>query len=113
MAASASGVAGSGRAERRRRWCSCAGVMGSGAAEDDEGSRLRMDHEGLERMEAARGLVLRVRVVVCWGVREMVVIERRRARRQDVQRAIVGEFAAADTSEWDIVVRGPFSIRHP
>lgn len=58
--------------------------MGSvgGDDDDDDGRRLRTDHVGVSRMVAALdGLVVRVRLVV--------VMARRRVRRQDEQMAIV------------------------
>lgn len=91
MAASSAGVGGRGRADRRRRWWSWAGVMVSaGADEGDEGRRLRTDQVGFSRMEAAVDFelefVVKVRVVAEFIDR--VVMARRRARRQDEQSAI-------------------------
>lgn len=64
--------------------------MRSGGAEDgDEGRRLRTDQVGLDRISAAVDLLERDRRMVVWEVVEGVM-ERRRARRQDVQSAIVG-----------------------
>jgi hypothetical protein len=89
MAASSAGVVGSGRAERRRRWCSCEGVIFSAGAEDgEEGRRLRTDQVGFSRIEAAvDDLVVIVRVVVL--LLEFKVIVRRRASRQEAQIAIL------------------------
>lgn len=56
--------------------------MGSVGVEE-EGRRLRMDHVGVERMEAAELVVVLVDTgrVFVWGLRSA----RRRARRQGVQ----------------------------
>jgi hypothetical protein len=85
MAISSAGVVGSGRAERRRRWCNCFGVIFSAGAEDcEEGSRLRTDHVGFSRIEeAVDELVVIDRAIT--GFVGCVVIVRRRARRQEAQ----------------------------
>lgn len=65
-------------------------MVSAGADEGDEGRRLRTDQVGFSRMEAAVDFelefVVKVRVVV--GFIDRVVMVRRRARRQDEQRAI-------------------------
>lgn len=59
--------------------------MGSVGVEE-EGRRLRMDHVGVERMEAA------VVVVVLVDMGRVLRIVRRRARRQGVQIDMVMDF---------------------
>lgn len=87
--ASSADVVGSGRAERRRRWCSCEGVIFSAGSEDgEEGRRLRTDHVGFSRIEAAvDDLVVIDRVVVL--LLEFIVIVRRKTSRQEAQIAIL------------------------
>lgn len=66
-------------------------MVSAGADEGEEGRRLRTDHVGFSRMEAAVDFELEVVVKVRVGVgcRDGVVRVRRRARRQDEQSAIV------------------------
>jgi hypothetical protein len=89
MVASSADVVGSGRAERRRRWCSCEGVIFSaGSEKEKEGRRLRTDQVGFSRIEAAVGdLVVMDRVVVF--LFEFIMMARRSTSRQEAQIAIL------------------------
>lgn len=66
-------------------------MVSAGADKGDEGRRLRTDQVGFSRMEAAVDFELEfvVKVQVVAEFIDRVVMERRRARRQDEQSAIV------------------------